>query len=51
METYKHTNDNTALNLAFHYARVAEEFGQVVIEEDTTAESIHPNLIRERYGC
>ena len=32
------TGDNYALQEAYRFARLAEEFGQAVIEEDTTQE-------------
>ena len=35
---YTNTGKNSSKVLAFHYARVAEEMGQAMIEEDTTQE-------------
>ena len=32
------TGDNYALQQAYRFARLAEEFGQAIIEEDTTQE-------------
>ena len=31
-------------NLAMHYARVAEEMGQALIEDDITQEDIFPEM-------
>ena len=36
---YNLTGRNSSMILAMHYARVAEEMGQVVISEDTTQEA------------
>jgi len=38
MQHYKCTGDNNSKVLAMHYARVSEELGQAIIEEDTTHE-------------
>ena len=35
---YKSTGKNNSKINAYHYARVAEEFGQALIEDDTTLE-------------
>ena len=35
---YERTGEMQSKSLAFHYARVAEEMGQVLIEDDTTHE-------------
>ena len=35
---YEETGDNNSKILALHYARVAEEMGQVIIEEEDTVE-------------
>lgn len=35
---YEKTGNPKYLTLAYHYARVAEEFGQASIEDETTAE-------------
>jgi len=33
---YKKTGENRSQVMAFHYARVAEEMGQAIIDEDVT---------------
>lgn len=38
---YTETGDTNLLSQAYHYARVAEEFNQATIEEDTTDETIY----------
>lgn len=38
---YTETGDVNLLSQAYHYARVAEEFDQATIEEDTTDETIY----------
>ncbi len=38
MKRYEQTSSNECLTLAFHYARVAEEMGQVEIKDDLTLE-------------
>jgi hypothetical protein len=35
---YTETGDSRLLSQAYHYARVAEEFNQALIEDDTTSE-------------
>ena len=35
---YEESGDLKSKSLALHYARVAEEMGQAIIEEDTTQE-------------
>ena len=35
---YDRTFENNSKSLAYHYARVAEEMGQVFIEDDETVE-------------
>tara|TARA_B100001094_G_C18054123_1_gene731567 strand:- start:727 stop:939 length:213 start_codon:yes stop_codon:yes gene_type:complete len=36
MSHYKQTGENRSKVMAFHYARVAEDMGQCMIEEETT---------------
>ena len=38
LKHFKKTNENKSKTLAYYYARVAEEMGQVVIEDDDTLE-------------
>ena len=38
MRDFDATGNNRSKMLAMHYARVAEEMGQAIIEEDTTVE-------------
>ena len=38
MKHYDLTFENNSKSLAYHYARVAEEMGQVFIEDDDTVE-------------
>lgn len=38
MSRYRQTGENRAKVNAYYYARVAEEFGQAIIEDDTTME-------------
>ena len=40
---YMQTGNNQAKVNAYHYARVAEEFGQAIIEDDTTMEVLLEN--------
>ncbi len=40
---YRQTGDNHAKVNAYHYARIAEEFGQAIIEDDTTMEVLFEN--------
>ena len=43
LRRYRHTGDNQAKVNAYHYARIAEEFGQAIIEDDTTMEVLLEN--------
>ena len=47
LKHYETTGDNRSQTLAFHYARVAEEMGQALIEEDTTMDDIVLEVVNE----
>lgn len=38
LKHYDRTGNNNSKMMAFHYARVAEEMGQAIIEDETTQE-------------